>query len=64
MSRSVVAFVEKWALRLPRTITAPCTAPPPADLIAQTWATTLVAIVFEPAQRQVAELEVIGLVLP
>ncbi|WP_157517521.1 hypothetical protein [Micromonospora rifamycinica] len=47
-----------------RTITAACTAPPPEDLIAQTWATTLVAIVFEPAHRQVLGLDVIGLVLP
>ncbi|WP_245787384.1 hypothetical protein [Amycolatopsis saalfeldensis] len=47
-----------------RTITAPCTLPPPGDLTAQTCATTLVLTVLEPAHRHVLALEVIGFVLP
>jgi hypothetical protein len=47
-----------------RTITAAWTLPPPADLIAQTCAITEAATVLLPAHAHVAELEVIGLVLP
>lgn len=47
-----------------RTITAPCTEEPLADLIAQACAATLVAICSVLLHFHVLELEVIGFVLP
>ncbi|MFC5244151.1 hypothetical protein [Streptomyces atrovirens] len=47
-----------------RTITAPCTEVPLADLIAQTCAPTLAAICSVLPHFHVLELEVIGFVLP
>ncbi|MFC7617182.1 hypothetical protein ACFQV2_30910 [Actinokineospora soli] len=47
-----------------RTITAPCTPDPLADLTAQICALTYSAMVFEVLHAQVLELEVIGFVLP
>lgn len=47
-----------------RTITAPCTEVPLGDLIAQTWAMTLDAIVLLLEHLHVLALDVIGLVLP
>ena len=47
-----------------RTITAPCTPVPLADLIAQTCAATLVAICSVLLHFHVLGLEVIGFVLP
>ncbi|MFC6020595.1 hypothetical protein ACFP2T_31035 [Plantactinospora solaniradicis] len=47
-----------------RTITAPCTEYPFADLIAHACADTPLMIVVLLVQRHVAELESIGFVLP
>ncbi|GAA4417234.1 hypothetical protein GCM10023148_15120 [Actinokineospora soli] len=62
--RKISASEENRDDRLLRTITAPCTPDPLADLTAQICALTYSAMVFEVLHAQVLELEVIGFVLP